>query len=292
MSSYRGRFAPSPTGLLHFGSLFAAVISYLDAKSRQGEWLLRIEDIDPLREQANSKIAIIQSLAAHGLVSDKPVVFQSQRSQLYESTLAVLAETGCTYACPCSRKYLHEHNGKHQACCRDKITGDLPCAIKFLTSPHSDSGFMSWVDQYQGPQRHLLTEDFVLKRKEGFYAYQLAVVCDDIEQEITHISRGYDLLDSTPMQLALYQALNKEPPVFGHFPVIINESAQKLSKQNLAPPINDQTALDNLLKVFHLANIEIKLPVSSCAHALEQAIENWNPGFLCGKRELRQVSEL
>lgn len=288
MSMYRGRFAPSPTGLLHFGSLFAAVISYLDAKSRQGEWLIRIEDIDPLREQENSKQGIIHSLAAHGLVSDKPVVFQSERSELYEKTLTILAQTGHTYACPCSRKYLNEHQGQHQDCCQKRLIKGLPCAIKF----HANTRQYRWLDQYQGRQTHKPTEDFVLKRKEGFYAYQLAVVCDDIEQEITHIIRGYDLLDSTPMQLALYQALDKTPPVFGHFPVIISDCGQKLSKQNLAPPINDQTALSNLLKVLRLANIHLKEPVTTCSQALEQACLQWNTGFLFGKRELGQAGSL
>lgn len=288
MSIYRGRFAPSPTGLLHFGSLFAAVISYLEAKSREGEWLIRIEDIDPLREQKDSKQAIIQSLAAHGLISDRPVVFQSERSQLYEKTLSTLAQSGFTYACPCSRKYLNEHQGVHQPSCRNRNTGSQPCAIKFRADTHQHS----WHDQYQGLQTYKLSEDFVLKRKEGFYAYQLAVVCDDIEQEITHITRGYDLLDSTPMQLALYQALAKTPPVFGHFPVITNDSGQKLSKQNLALPINDQAALSNLLKVFRLANIQLSESVSTCAQALYQASLIWHPDYLFGKRELRQACSL
>jgi len=285
MSVYRGRFAPSPTGLLHFGSLFAAVISYLDARIHDGEWLVRIEDIDPLREQADAKQAIIKSLEAHGLVSDQAIIFQSERSTLYEAALTELSATGFAFHCPCSRKYLDTHNAIHQPACRQQRTTNLECAIKFK----SNKQCYTWQDEFQGLQQHTLNEDFVLKRKEGFYAYQLAVVCDDLEQNISHVIRGYDLLDSTPMQLALYDAFNKPAPVFGHFPVILGETGQKLSKQNLAPAVNDQAALSNLLTVFKAAGIQLKTRVSTCQQALEEARLNWNRSYLCAKSELIQA---
>jgi glutamyl-Q tRNA(Asp) synthetase len=284
MSHYRGRFAPSPTGRLHFGSLFAAVISYLHARIHQGEWLLRIEDIDPLREQGDAKQAIIDSLLLHGLIPDAPPVYQSTRSELYERTLSRLSKSGAIYPCPCSRKYLHASGGIHLPACQHHMLADTSCALKFKTAAHD----FSWHDLFQGQQHHALTEDFVLKRKEGFYAYQLAVVCDDIDQGITHVIRGYDLLASTPMQLALYKALNVPPPQFGHFPVITGSNGQKLSKQNLAPAVNDQTALSNLLEVFSMLNIAISSDVHSCSDALEKACLSWAPDYLSGKSEILQ----
>jgi glutamyl-Q tRNA(Asp) synthetase len=268
--------------------LFAAVISYLDARSHHGEWLIRIEDIDPLREQPQAKQAILQTLSAHGLVSDKPVIFQSDRSKHYEDALASLAQAGFTYACPCSRKYLNEHQGIHQPICRDQNTANTECAIKFS----ANNKRYIWQDQFQGNQAEYLNEDFVLKRKEGFYAYQLAVVCDDIDQGITHVIRGYDLLDSTPMQLALYDAFKHTPPVYGHFPVITSATGQKLSKQNLASPVNNANALDNLLMVFAAANIKLSGNPATCEHALNEASLLWQPGFLSGKSELLQAGKL
>lgn len=285
MSVYRGRFAPSPTGLLHFGSLFAAVVSYLEARRHQGEWLIRIEDIDPLREQAHAKQAIIQSLEAHGLVSDQTIIFQSERSRVYESALRKLCTAKLAFRCPCSRKYLETHHGVHQLACQQQSTSDQACAIKFKSNTKS----YIWQDEFQGRQAHTLNEDFVLKRKEGFYAYQLAVVCDDIEQNISHVIRGYDLLDSTPMQLALYEAFNKPAPTFGHFPVISSLAGQKLSKQNLAPALDDQAALSNLLAVLRAAGIQLKTRVSTCKQALDQATLSWNHRYLSAKSELIQA---
>ncbi len=283
MPVYRGRFAPSPTGLLHFGSLFAAVISYLEARSNNGEWLIRIEDIDPLREQTGAAEAILRSLAIHGLISDQPVVYQSARSSLYEDTLTRLYDKGFLFLCPCSRKYLLEHQGRHRKSCREQSHSDTQnAAYKFKAHQHE----FYWLDQFLGPMQTTLNEDFVVKRREGFFAYQLAVVCDDIDQHITHVIRGYDLLDSTPMQLALYKALDQKAPAFGHFPVITNHTGQKLSKQNHSPVINDQTPVENLLAVFQLAGIHIHPTPVSCQQALELALPLWNKALLSGKREL------
>ena len=263
------------------------MISYLDARKQGGEWLIRIEDIDPLREQAHAKQAIIQSLASHGLIPDQPLTFQSKRQALYEAALIALITAGYAYRCPCSRKYLDTHHGMHQLACRQQRTAGLPCAIKFKAKTNT----YTWQDAFQGRQTHTLSEDFVLKRKEGFYAYQLAVVCDDIEQAISHVIRGYDLLDSTPMQLALYEAFDKTPPVFGHFPVITSLAGQKLSKQNRAPAINDATALRNLFAVFKAAGLPVNPRVRNCQQALEDACLHWNRRFLCAKSELIQTSE-
>lgn len=293
MPVYRGRFAPSPTGPLHFGSLFAAVISYLEARYHHGEWLVRIEDVDPLREQKNASKKILDTLNCHGLLSDSPVIYQSSRSELYQNTLEQLQKTNYAFMCPCSRKYLHEHHGLHKSACISRKLDSAEYAIKFRIdqSPQDQNTFI-WNDGFQGLQTHHLSEDFVLKRKEGFYAYQLAVVCDDIAQNITHVVRGYDLLESTPMQLALYKALNSTAPEFTHFPVIAFQNGQKLSKQNKAPAVNNQLALENLFTVFSLLNIKLKSTPDNCKNALNEALENWDTTFLTGKSELIQDRHL
>ncbi len=291
MPSYRGRFAPSPTGPLHLGSLFAAVISYLDAQVHNGEWLIRIEDLDPLREQKNASENIIESLSRHGLLSNSAIIYQSSRSQYYQKTLERLQKSQHAYACPCSRKYLHEHHGVHSSACIKQSLDSSSCAYKFRTNQTTESqNIFVWKDKLQGAQKRTLTEDFVLKRKEGFYAYQLAVVCDDIEQNISHVVRGFDLLESTPMQLALYRALNTAPPEFAHFPVISFQNGQKLSKQNKAPAINNNIALENLLTVFSLLGLQLKSKPDNCKNALNEAVETWNPELLYGKSELIQDS--
>jgi len=279
MTSYRGRFAPSPTGELHFGSLFAAVISYLDARKSFGSWIVRIEDIDPLREQKNASEKIVESLRAHGLNSDQALSYQSKRSGLYERALSRLSTNNTSYYCPCSRKHLALNNGQHSEVCISGISSARTCATKFkLTNKH-----FNWDDCFLGHMHSELTEDFVLKRKEGYYAYQLAVVCDDIDQEITHVIRGADLTSSTPMQLALYHALASPPPIFGHFPLITNEQGQKLSKQNLSQPISNLNALENLLEVFNILGILFDKRPLSPSEALSTATPKWNSLLLPNK---------
>lgn len=271
MSNYRGRFAPSPTGPLHFGSLFAAVVSFLHARSQNGKWLLRVEDLDPPREQRNAKASILKTLELHGLEWDGPVVYQSQRADLYEARLAELAAIDMTYLCPCSRKQLTEQFGRHSEACRLQQVQGMACATKFK----GQQQIYHWLDEFQGELRLDIHEDFVLKRKDGFYAYQLAVVCDDIEQNISHVVRGYDLLDSTPMQLALCSAFKQPPPRFAHFPVIIQQNGQKLSKQNMAPAVDDSKALSNLLAVYQHLGLVLPDSPASVSEAIEQGLMAW-----------------
>ncbi|KPP99211.1 tRNA glutamyl-Q(34) synthetase GluQRS [Marinobacter sp. HL-58] len=246
-SRYRGRFAPSPTGPLHFGSLVTAVASFLEARSHHGTWLVRIEDLDPLRESPEATRQILASLDAHGLHSDEPVRFQSERHTHYQKLIDQLLDQGRAYRCACSRKELREHGGRHPAHCRDGHAnpGDQPFAVRFaLHDEHS-----VWQDQLLGPQSqtvHAELDDPVILRKEGFYAYQLAVVADDIDQDITHVVRGSDLLDMTAQQQQIDRALGAHPPHWMHIPVILNEQGQKLSKQNHAPALDDALAQDNL----------------------------------------------
>jgi glutamyl-Q tRNA(Asp) synthetase len=272
MSDYRGRFAPSPTGSLHLGSLFAAVLSYLHARMHQGAWLVRIEDLDPPREAAGAAQQIVDCLAAHGMHSDEPVLFQSGRAVQYEQRLAQLRARQLSFTCACSRRELAAQNGVHTQACRTGLIAD-PCAIRFRT----DHRVYAWTDLVQGPQALTLEQDFVLKRKEGLYAYQLAVVTDDIAQGITHVIRGIDLLASTPMQLALYQAFGMTPPQFGHFPILVDKHGQKLSKQSFAPAVDPSHAARNLLQVLALAGIQIERNLVRPHQILAQAQERWAP---------------
>ncbi len=220
--------------------------SFLDARNHNGQWLVRIEDIDPLREVRGASSEILRTLESHHLWWDETVRYQSQRSDAYETLIEQLWHDGHTYYCPCSRKFLIENSGSHSPECRprQKPAGQ-PLAIRF----HTENRCYQWHDLLLGQRTYRAQQefdDFVIKRKEGFYAYQLAVVCDDIDQRITHIVRGSDLIDSTPPQLALYQALGASAPEFGHIPVILNGAGQKLSKQNLAPAISNQSVSHNL----------------------------------------------
>ncbi|KZY68059.1 hypothetical protein A3742_03250 [Oleiphilus sp. HI0071] len=243
MHGYIGRFAPSPTGPLHLGSLLAALISYLDARKNQGQWLVRIEDIDPPRERAGSASRILKTLETHGLAWDQDVRYQSSCAQRYEEQLATLLSAKLCYYCPCSRKQLADRKGEHLPSC-GKFHGEQPKdgAVRFQTKQKP----LQWNDVLLGPKTEKLDSDFILKRRDGLYSYQLAVVSDDIDQKITHVIRGMDLLSSTPMQLALYDSLDSAAPEFGHFPLVTNTQGQKLSKQNLAPAVDDTAPIKNL----------------------------------------------
>jgi len=287
VKTYRGRFAPSPTGPLHLGSLFAAVISYMEARKHDGQWLLRIEDIDPLREQKNSKQSILDTLIAHSLIWDETPCIQSERSALYDHALSSLAKLNLCYCCPCSRTEMNNNDGLHSENCLLQRRINKPYAVKFRAGNSAllDNTF-KWHDAIQGWQKMTLDDDFVLKRKEGFYAYQLAVVCDDIDQDISHVVRGCDLLSSTPMQLALYQAFDKAPPIFSHFPVLISQEGQKLSKQNLSQPIDDSKALSNLLTIFGLLNLKLPRQPKSTNEALSLALPVWDISIISAQSEL------
>jgi len=279
-SHYRGRFAPSPTGPLHFGSLVTAVASYLEARSRGGTWLVRIEDLDPLRESTEATQRILTSLDAHGLHSDEPIRFQSERHTHYRALIDQLLNQGLAYRCACSRKQLKEHQGRHPEQCREGNAklGGRPFAVRFAL--HDERS--EWHDQLletQVQQVHAELDDPVILRKEGFYAYQLAVVADDIDQGITHVVRGSDLLDMTAQQQQIYRAFNATVPHWMHIPVILNAEGQKLSKQNHAPALDDQIAEDNLKQALialgqDLRNLSEAPDIDTL---LDRAAANWTP---------------
>lgn len=280
---YHGRFAPSPTGSLHFGSLVAALASFLDARARDGTWSIRIEDIDPPREQPGASTDIIATLSTHGMESDIPIVYQSDHYALYERYLRKLLERRDVFPCPCSRAYLAENNGQHSKQCRDqKISAGTPVAYKFK----QNTKHYSWHDGVQGYCEGKLNESFVLKRKDDLYAYQLAVVSDDIQSNITHVVRGSDLLESTPMQLAIYQSLEIAPPTFAHIPVLVNKSGQKLSKQNLADPIDENSPLDNLKNAAAYLHLKIEPNFNNIPSFLTAAIRAWDINKIPKMREI------
>jgi glutamyl-Q tRNA(Asp) synthetase len=233
---YRGRFAPSPTGPLHLGSLLAACASCADARSCGGRWLIRIEDLDPPREQSGADRLILDLLQAIGWTSDEPVLYQSQRHTAYSEALQYLLQSGLAFECRCSRSDLAAAGGVHRGACVSSAA-TRAAAIR-LRVTDIDIGFD---DRVQGRyQQNLLRDvgDFVLRRADGRYAYQLAVVVDDAFQHITDVVRGSDLIDSTPRQIYLQRCLDVATPRYAHVPVLTGADGQKLSKQNLAPSVD------------------------------------------------------
>ncbi len=240
MSSYRGRFAPSPTGPLHLGSLVAAMASYLDARAHQGRWLVRIEDLDFDRNVKGADSAILHTLQRCGMVSDEDVVWQSARTQHYDAALQQLGSL--VFPCGCSRKEIADSRLRaglqdqqiYPGTCRHGLTSNKPARSYRLRVPEGEDAVFSFDDRLLGKQsQNLATEvgDFVLKRADGFWAYQLAVVVDDALQGITHIVRGSDLLDSTARQIYLQKLLAVSTPSYLHLPVVLSDSGEKLSKQ-------------------------------------------------------------
>ncbi len=255
---YRGRFAPSPTGPLHFGSLTAALASYLDARSASGEWLVRIEDIDPPREQPGATSLILQALEAYGLHWDGDILYQHNRLPAYQEALDLLLQKQHAYPCTCTRKKLAQWLPTYPGFCREKTgTPSVPHAIRF----NGEDQTLTFEDRIQNNQTFCLKElgDFIVFRKDGLFAYQLAVTVDDHFQGITDIVRGIDLIDSTPRQIALQQALDFPTPRYAHIPVITNESGDKLSKQNKA----DALPLTNPQPLLLQAMAALGLPIDA-----------------------------
>lgn len=253
---YRGRFAPSPTGPLHLGSLIAALASWLDARHCGGSWLVRMEDLDPPREEPGAARRILHSLECHGLHWDGDVMWQGSRGTAYAEALEALAAGGHLFRCNCTRQML----GPGGACagrCRER-QADIaePWAVRVSVPADCRIEFR---DRLQGPQVAALGRelpDFVVRRKDGLDAYQLAVVVDDASQGITDVVRGSDLLDSTPRQILLQQLLGYDEPVYCHLPVITNAQGQKLSKQNRAPALNDHRPAANLRRALRFLRQE------------------------------------
>jgi glutamyl-Q tRNA(Asp) synthetase len=285
-TAYRGRFAPSPTGPLHFGSLVAAMASWCDARAHGGQWLVRIEDIDTPRSRPGAADAILATLAACGFEWDGTVVRQSERHALYRAALDDLVERGLAFRCACTRKQLQlaplGAGGErvYPGTCRNVIAAGGAAHAWRL---HVDDQPTRFVDRLQGAQeQHLQRDvgDFVIRRADGLYAYQLAVVVDDAEQAITHVVRGADLLASTPRQIWLQQQLGLATPVYLHHAVAVDARGEKLSKQTGAAPLPSQPLPALVLAWRFLAQQPPPEPSASVAEFWQWAHRAWNAGAL------------
>lgn len=279
-----GRFAPSPTGPLHFGSLVAAVASYCDAKSRGGQWLLRIEDVDTTRRVEGASEQIIQTLQRYGFIWDSEIIYQSQRTDLYQQALNLLRDQGLAYPCTCSRKEIADSStlqGIEGAiypgtCLQHAVKPDVPVAWRLKTSDTA----IGFDDLIQGHLQHNMAKDigdFVVKRADGLFSYQLAVVVDDALQGVTHVVRGADLLNSTTRQIYLQQLLGYTTPVYAHIPLVMNAEGQKLSKQTLAASLPKDNVITTLIAA--LTFLQQPLPEKADSYALNDlwqwAIAHW-----------------
>jgi glutamyl-Q tRNA(Asp) synthetase len=276
---HRGRFAPSPTGPLHFGSLVAAFGSWLAARQAGGQWLLRIEDLDPPREVAGAAEAQLRMLSAFGLLPDGPVVRQSARGALYGQALDRLLDSGAAFECHCSRSDLAPMGGIHRACVAGAARPDP--AIR-LRVPAGTQVLLE--DAVHGRVRQDVARevgDFVLRRADGHWAYQLAVVVDDALQGITDVVRGADLLDSTARQVLLQRALGLPTPRYLHLPLVVDGEGRKLSKSSAALPVHDGAPLPALLAAWRvLGQAEGALPAGGddIPMVLAEAVRAFEPG--------------
>jgi glutamyl-Q tRNA(Asp) synthetase len=278
---YIGRFAPTPSGHLHFGSLVAALASYLDARSVGGRWLMRMEDLDPPREEPGAQAAILKALESYGFEWDGELVRQSERLDAYAEVLNRLFSHGLAYACTCSRKQLEPYHGIYPGLCRNAGHGTDDAAIR-VRVPELEYHFL---DRVQGEYRqHLGREvgDFVIRRRDGLYAYQLAVVLDDAWQGITDIVRGADLLDSTPRQLYLQELLGLPQPRYLHIPLITQPDGNKLGKSYRSPPLTEDQATPLLLRALRALgqNPGTELTYATPREVLNWAIAHWDASLI------------
>jgi glutamyl-Q tRNA(Asp) synthetase len=276
-----GRFAPSPSGLLHFGSLVAALASYLQVRQQGGRWLLRIEDLDPPRERAGARDAIIQTLDEFGLRHDGLIWLQSSRAVHYADALEVLRCAGHVFACRCSRAQLHDDAGHHDVCVTSNHHQRRAAAWRLKTPPTH----WEFVDQIQGRFSQSLAQDvgnFVVWRMDGLAAYQLAVVVDDAAQGITDVVRGADLLDSTPRQLYLQSLLGLPTPRYAHVPLVVAGDGKKLSKGDLAPALS----MENRQRTLRLALNFLGQDVVDLHD--DQSVETWLQRA-SGRFDLRKI---
>jgi glutamyl-Q tRNA(Asp) synthetase len=283
---YRGRFAPSPTGLLHAGSLVAALASWLDARTHEGQWLVRIEDVDTPRCVPGADALILQQLARCGLLPDEAPVWQSQRNALYQQALEQLLERTLAYPCACSRKDIEAASAAsgqsrsrnaervYPGTCRTGLHGRAARAWRFKVP--ADAGMVHWQDRRLGAQQQDVAHevgDFVLLRADGLFAYQLAVVVDDAAQGITHVVRGADLADNTARQILLQQALQLPTPRYLHTPLVRAADGEKLSKQNGAQPLDLHDPLAALNSAAAVLGLQAR--GGSVAAALEAWVAQW-----------------
>ena len=292
-SDYRGRFAPSPTGPLHFGSLVAAIGSYLDAKHHQGKWLVRIEDLDTPRTVSGATRDILSTLEAYGLFWDEEVIYQSRRTAAYQDAFEQLRPH--LYPCACSRKEIADSAIKrgdeliYPGTCRGGLP---PSKAARAWRVRVDDAQINFSDRLQGNITQNLTSqagDFIVKRADGLFAYQLAVVVDDAAQGITDVVRGADLLYSTPRQIYLQRLLGLPVPAYMHLPVVLNAQGEKLSKQTLAQPVEKNNAASTLFDTLVFLRQQPPAELRQCTieEILAWAISHWQPDSLINCRQIK-----
>lgn len=305
---YLGRFAPSPTGPLHAGSLVAALASWLDARAHHGQWLVRIEDVDTPRCVPGADQTILQQLSACGLRPDAAPIYQSARGALYQAALDQLITAGAAFPCACTRQDIartlaaagtsHQRHGElvYPGTCRHGLQGrlarawrfhtgfltpNIPQAQAFIAGSATDSiayQTLHWVDRRLGPQAQEVARevgDFVLRRADGLWAYQLAVVVDDAAQGVTHVVRGQDLADNTARQILLQQALGLPTPQYLHTPLVRAADGQKLSKQNGAQPLDLTNAVAALQQAGQVLGLTGNAAAANAPAWLQQAVPLW-----------------
>jgi glutamyl-Q tRNA(Asp) synthetase len=274
---YRGRFAPSPTGPLHFGSIITAVASYADARAQQGEWLLRIEDVDAPRTVPGSADDILRTLEALGFEWSGEVLYQTQRLAAYQAALQQLQQQDLVYRCTCTRSELQmlSPHGIYPGLCADKHHAEHSEHAVRLRVPDKRFALTDYVMRHYEQNLQNDVGDFVIRRRDGLFAYQLAVVVDDAYQGITHIVRGADLLDSTPRQMYLQQCLGYPATQYMHLPLAINLDGEKLSKQTYAPHIKTDSAILFDTLNFLGQQVPAELAHESCDAIWQWSITNW-----------------
>ncbi|WP_228445260.1 tRNA glutamyl-Q(34) synthetase GluQRS [Thalassotalea sp. HSM 43] len=273
---YRGRFAPSPSGLLHFGSLIAALGSYLQAKSQHGQWLLRIEDIDKPREMPGADTQILNTLEAYGLHWDEDVLYQSKQAPLYDAVMDELLANHMSYYCRCSRAEIKALGGIYQGHCKHRNYDKQQSALR-LINQHPVDDFVDGVQGLVKVDSGLSHEDFIIHRRDGLYAYQLAVVVDDIYQGITEVVRGCDLLEPTARQITLYKTFGKPLPSYVHLPLAVTEQGYKLSKQNAAPAIDNNRPQPALIAALEFLGQQpdAHLIDATVEQVIDWALQHW-----------------
>jgi glutamyl-Q tRNA(Asp) synthetase len=278
--TYHGRFAPSPTGQLHFGSLVAAVGSWLFARHAGGQWLVRMEDIDPPREVPGSAAGILAALPAFGLAADAPPLFQSQRIAAYDAAFEQLRAADQLFPCWCSRSELAAGDGLHRdGRCVAAADPDRPPAWRLRVPDIA----VDFDDALQGPQHENLREsvgDFVIRRAEGFYSYQLACVVDDAFQGITEVVRGSDLLDSTARQIWLQRCLGLPTPAYRHLPLVMGTDGRKLSKSDQACPVDPANPLPALRQALAFLSVPAPAATTTVPDLLGHALSNFDVALL------------
>ncbi|MFT4731033.1 MAG: glutamyl-Q tRNA(Asp) synthetase [Gammaproteobacteria bacterium] len=287
MLPYVGRFAPSPSGPLHFGSLVCALVSFLHARQANGQWLLRIEDVDTTRVKADADQIILSQLISHGMRWDGDVIYQTNRQHEYQKTVDILHKRRLVYACSCTRKAVKARGKYYAGTCRNLHLPFKDNALRLINTSHD----YSFHDLHLGSvfvEPFFCREDLSIQRKDGLFTYNLAVVVDDIEHQVTHVVRGADLIDTTLQQQHIYRLLYEESPKYFHLPVICLENGKKLSKQNHALAIENKRAVKNLIDAFAVIglsnhSLSEKMTVEDL---INWAIKHWSPNLLAKKREI------